>query len=742
MDVFKLLARSTNLSKSVSKTGTTPVKDLPSAGQVANPQLFKDEHVQETTGSNDRDKIRDKKRKRNQDQSSRTTDLPPELDFFGNKQTNRDIVAPPQAQHQHDGDDPLKDEESDSMTSDENEEGSKRILNAHKLKITLLDSSEQRALTMGQKSGRKAKRAEATKKQKKHASRLYPQPLTSFALLRSRHRISKRLAENINHQGHKLPTEVQIGSLPLLLQSGRGEAVSKQVSSQASSVDLLTVAPTGSGKTLAYLIPTLDGLLRQKHADQTSNQPFHTVQALVVAPTKELAAQIVNEGRKLASGTGIKITGMQKGMRLPGSHEAPKLDDESQIVRSDILVTTPLVLLNALKDDTKSTMPLPNVKKLVLDEADVLLEPLFRDQTLGVWNACTNPNLRVSLWSATMGSNIESLAQFTIVERRSALSIPQASPWSLIRLVVGLKDSAVPNISHRLIYTATEPGKLLALRQLLHPTSSGTALRPPFLVFTQTIPRALALHSELLYDIPAQAGGSARIAVLHASLSDAARADVMARFRTGAIWVLITTDLLARGVDFRGLNGVVNYDVPGSAAAYVHRVGRTGRAGRTGGVAVTFYTQDDIACVRDVASVIAASERVRRQSGDIQAEAGVGGSHGLDENPEIGSVQPWLLAALPKPSKKERKALKRRGVAARRTEQTASSVGQKQGDGAKGGGSRMRISTKSGFDRKMQNRRRGAVRSSRARKNEMKVEEGRMGEELGEQDVEENFERF
>jgi ATP-dependent RNA helicase DDX52/ROK1 len=278
-------------------------------------------------------------------------------------------------------------------------------------------------------------------------------------------------------------------------------------------------------------------------------------------------------------------------------------------------------------------------------------------------------------------------------DRWTALSssqsdLPPRPP--LIRLVVGLKDSAIPNITHQLTYAATEQGKLLGLRQLLHPTSVSTTsnqptLRPPFLVFTQTIPRAIALHSELLYDIPPEAGGSSRIAVLHADLSSSARDSIMTRFRKGEVWVLITTDLLARGVDFRGLNGVVNYDVPSSAAGYVHRVGRTGRAGREGGVAVTFYTQEDIPYVKLIANVIRASEKLRGVSA------------------EEGSVKQWLLDALPTPSKRDRQQLKKRGVEARRSVK------------GKDGRPEMRISSKSGYDRKVENMRRGAKIAARKR---------------------------
>jgi ATP-dependent RNA helicase DDX52/ROK1 len=254
-----------------------------------------------------------------------------------------------------------------------------------------------------------------------------------------------------------------------------------------------------------------------------------------------------------------------------------------------------------------------------------------------------------------MSSSIENLALATIKERTSSAS-------TIIRLVIGLKDSALPNVTHKLVYSATEAGKLLALRQLLRPTAPisaglpsssktlGTELRPPFLVFAQTIPRAVALHAELRYDIPPEAGGSSRIAVLHAGMSDSARSRIMTDFRRGEVWVIVTTDLLARGVDFRGLNGVVNYDVPGSAAAYVHRAGRTGRAGRQGGVVVTLYTKEDVPVIKPIANVIAASERMA-----------MGGARQGD-----GNVKQWLLDALPTPSKRLKKVLKTKGLEVRR----------------------------------------------------------------------------
>jgi ATP-dependent RNA helicase DDX52/ROK1 len=279
-----------------------------------------------------------------------------------------------------------------------------------------------------------------------------------------------------------------------------------------------------------------------------------------------------------------------------------------------------------------------------------------------------------------MGSNIESMVTEKLTSRAQALDI---TPKPFVRLVVGLKDTAVPNIAHKLVYTASEQGKLLALRQLLHPTASddsGPPLRPPFLVFTQTIDRATALNEELQYDIPLEAGGSARIAALHSGLTDSARSSIMRKFRAGEIWVLITTDVLARGVDFAGVNGVVNYDVPGSSAGYVHRAGRTGRAGREGGVAVTFYTKEDIPFVKMVANVIAVSEKQAGKKGDES------------------SVQKWLLDALPNVGKADRKKLKERGVEARRS------------------GNKAQITSKSGYERRKENNRLGAIEGSKKRK--------------------------
>jgi ATP-dependent RNA helicase DDX52/ROK1 len=308
------------------------------------------------------------------------------------------------------------------------------------------------------------------------------------------------------------------------------------------------------------------------------------------------------------------------------------------------------------------------VTRLILDEADALLDPLFREQTLAVWRACTHRQLRVSLWSATMGSNIEEIVRDTAAARlRNSV---EAAPAPLVRLVVGLKDAPLPTVRHTLTYCATEHGKLVALRQMLRPKASdaetgntpnpntnangGDAslprLTPPVLIFTQTAARAVALARELRYLIPAEAGGSSRIGVLHGGLGEGARAATAARFRAGQLWLLVATDVLARGVDFAGVNAVVSYDMATTPAAYVHRAGRTGRAARTGGTAVTLVAKEDLPFVRHVVNAVMGAV-LHDANGKNRAEAGPGD---------------WWTRDLPAPSQRDRKRLRWRGVEERR----------------------------------------------------------------------------
>lgn len=700
MDILKVLSRGTKrTAKGAAQSGGASAK-LPSSTGVAatNPQLYHDE-------------VRGQKRKRSKTEKNEPEDHAseelPDVDFFAPKSTEPSSTQT----KSHDSKAKAGGRASSPVSKPAkriSDEECRQILRSHRLKMTLMSKHEEEPKKV-KKSKKKKAAAEEPKKDDKKKAQLFPQPLATFGQLRSTYHISRRVSENLVAQSYRVPTEVQLGSLPLLLRPDLALEASDAAGLEGG-VDFLAVAPTGSGKTISFLIPAINQIMRRRGMDPNDRDATttqHELEAIVLAPTRELCHQIVNEGLKLLQGTGIKIMAMKKQMNLDTEEQElaedtdsneddddedeseddeeegkPKRKNKATAAKPDILVTTPQLLLNFLTSGSASTQRvLPDVRDLILDEADVLLDALFREQTMSVWSACTNIDLRVSFWSATMGSNIESVITEKLQSRADGLAI---TPKPFVRLVVGLKDTAVPNIVHKLTYTASEQGKLLALRQLLHPTradDSGPPLRPPFIVFTQTIDRATALHEELKYDIPLEAGGSTRIAALHSGLPESARSSIMRKFRAGEIWVLITTDVLARGVDFAGVNGVVNYDVPGSSAAYVHRAGRTGRAGREGGIAVTFYTKEDIPFVKTVANVIAASEKQAGKTGDN------------------ATIQKWLLDALPKVNKADRKKLRERGVESRRR-----------------GTNKANITSTSGYERRKENNRRGAIEGSKRRK--------------------------
>lgn len=575
-----------------------------------------------------------------------------------------------------------KREELETVSADE----PRTVLKRNKIKVIDLG-----ALRRARESGKIV--------QKDHY-RIYPSPVTSFHQLQDRFDVRSHITQNLIDQGYVEPTQVQMAALPFLLDP-------------EPLPNLLTVAPTGSGKTVAFMVPLINNIAHRGNRNSSSTAKESHVSALILAPTKELVNQIVNEGRKLTAKTGVSISGVRKGMRVAGrtrrgeeSSEGTEIEGSdadsghanTAEVKSDILVSTPLALLRAIgSSEEKLTSALPNVQYLVLDEADVLLDELFRRQTLSAWKACTNPELQTSLWSATMGSNIEEVALNTVNEHRKSTS---QSKRQLLRCVVGLKDSAVSTVTHRLVFAGTEQGKLLGLRQILRPPPGLAVGRPqplrfPFLVYTQTIERATALHNELLHEFPSDAGGTERVAVLHSGLSDTKRANVMTRFRAGEIWILFTTDLLSRGIDFRGVNGIVNYDIPTTTAAYVHRAGRSGRAGRGGGVAVTLFTKEDFKYLRGIANVIAASEKAKGGRWE-----------------DVEGLQKWMFEVLPNVSKKDKKELKQRGVQSRRA--------AREGDDEKAikAKRKARIGTQSGYQIQKDKNRKGAIEASKRKARE------------------------
>lgn len=370
-----------------------------------------------------------------------------------------------------------------------------------------------------------------------------PAPLESFEELISRYGCDSYLVGNLSKLGFQEPTPIQRQAMPILL-SGR---------------ECFACAPTGSGKTLAFLFPLL---MKIKPGSKGG------VKAVILCPTRELAAQTVRECKKLVKGRKYYIKLMTKELSKSGNFKD---------MHCDILVSTPLRLDHAVK---KRDLDLSSVEYLVLDESDKLFELGFVEVVDSVVEACSNPSIIRSLFSATLPDSIETLAR-TIMH-------------DAIRVIVGRKNSASSLIKQKLIFAGTERGKLLTLRQ-----SFQESLNPPVLIFVQSKERAKELYKELAFD-------DIRVDVIHADLSEQQRQDAVDNLRAGKTWVLIATEVIARGMDFKGVACVINYDFPESAAAYIHRIGRSGRAGRSG-EAITFFTEEDKPFLRNIANVLVSS---------------------------------------------------------------------------------------------------------------------------------------
>ncbi|KAJ3698083.1 hypothetical protein LUZ61_001788 [Rhynchospora tenuis] len=418
---------------------------------------------------------------------------------------------------------------------------------ASSLTPSLTDDVNQEGLSSSQRKEDVKQIEQAALLRKKYGIHIsgynVPQPLENFSDLSSRFRCKPYLLETLSQLGFKEPTPIQRQAIPVIL-SGR---------------ECFACAPTGSGKTLAFLCPIL---MKIKPGSKDG------IKAVVLCPTRELAAQTVRECKKLTRGRKFKIKLMTKELSRSGDFTK---------IPCDILVSTPLRLDFAIN---KRKLDLSRVEYLVLDESDKLFELGFVEQIDSVVKACSNPSIARSLFSATLPDTVEELARSIMHDA--------------VRVIVGRKNSASQLIKQKLVFAGSEKGKLLALRQ-----SFAESLNPPVLIFVQSKERAKELYKELAFD-------DIKADVIHADLTQQQREDAVDNFRAGKTWVLIATDVISRGMDFKGVNCVINYDFPESATAYIHRIGRSGRAGRPG-EAITLYTEEDKPFLRNIANVMVAS---------------------------------------------------------------------------------------------------------------------------------------
>ncbi|HSM09936.1 MAG TPA: DEAD/DEAH box helicase [Gemmatimonadota bacterium] len=344
------------------------------------------------------------------------------------------------------------------------------------------------------------------------------------------------LLRGISALGFETPTPVQARAIPPAL-AGR---------------DLLASASTGSGKTAAFLLPILHRLI---------DRPRGTTRALVVTPTRELAAQITAELTSLARFTPIRAATIYGGVGM-----APQ---EKALRRGvDVIVATPGRLLDHLGRPYGN---LDAVEFVVLDEADRMLDMGFLPDIKRIL-ARVPTRRQTLLFSATIPREIADLT------RRM-----QNDP---VRVDLAPVSAPAAGITQT-VYTVAQGDKTNLLVSLLDSGQVKDAL-----VFTRTRRRADRLAKQLVK----QGLGAERI---HGGRSQSQRTKALAAFRSGRLRVLVATDVAARGIDVDALGHVINYDVPGAPDDYVHRVGRTARAEQTGD-AFTFVSPDELSTLHDI----------------------------------------------------------------------------------------------------------------------------------------------
>ncbi len=316
--------------------------------------------------------------------------------------------------------------------------------------------------------------------------------------------------------------------------------------------DTLVKSPTGSGKTLAFGVPLVD---RVEANVAIAKRPC----ALVLAPTRELASQIVDDLRPLAHARALGITAVYGGVGLEKQARAA--------AKSHIIVATPGRLEDLLQ---RRAFNLSHVKMLVLDEADRMLDMGFKPAVDRIVQLC--PHDRQTLFfSATLDGEAGRVAEAYTSRPRRHEQIATVSH--------------IAKVEHRFLTVAHEH-KVKTLKQEL------LAADDLCLVFVRTKRGADRLVQRLAKE-------HVDAVAMHGDKSQRQREKALARFEAGQVRVLVATDVAARGIDVDGIGHVINFDPPEDRDAYVHRIGRTGRAGRTG-MGTTFARPDEI---RDVAAI-------------------------------------------------------------------------------------------------------------------------------------------
>ncbi len=351
--------------------------------------------------------------------------------------------------------------------------------------------------------------------------------------------LDPRLKVGIERAGYESPTPIQQAAIPAAI---RGR-------------DIIGTAQTGTGKTAAFILPILHKLLSSERG---------AARALIVTPTRELADQIAEVARVLATGTRLRCATLYGGVGAGPQISALRAGTE-------ILVACPGRLLDLIQ---QRHARMDKIEILVLDEADRMFDMGFLPDVKRIIAAVPSQR-QTMLFSATFPSEVESLAS-------QSLKQPQ-------RISMGL-SKPVHTVTHAL-YPVPQHLKSALLLEILKRTGMNSVL-----IFTRTRYRAQKVADQIHRD-------GHKVTSLHSDRSQGQRQAALKGFKAGTHDIMVATDIAARGIDVENITHVINYDMPDTADAYIHRIGRTGRAERTGD-AFTFVTPDDNDMIRTLERIM------------------------------------------------------------------------------------------------------------------------------------------
>ena len=359
--------------------------------------------------------------------------------------------------------------------------------------------------------------------------------------------LDSRLLAGIKRAGYHTPTPIQTQAIPAAL----------------NGHDLIGTAQTGTGKTATFVLPILHTLL---------SGPRNRTRALIVTPTRELAEQIHQNIRVLSAGTNLRSATIYGGVGANPQIQALRKGVE-------IIVACPGRLLDLV---AQGHADLSHIEVLILDEADRMFDMGFLPDVRRIIK--TLPAKRQTmLFSATFPREVEQLANQSLQQPR--------------RIAVGLSRPA-RTVSHAL-YPVPQHLKRNLLLALLKQTEADSVL-----IFTRTKHRAARLQKQIK-------NAGYKVTSLHSDRTQGQRQAALNGFKNGEYQIMVATDIAARGLDVDSISHVINFDMPDTADAYIHRIGRTGRAERSGD-AFTLVTQDDDDMIRTLEKIM--GHKLERQT--------------------------------------------------------------------------------------------------------------------------------